>query len=114
MAILALITGILLLSITIFDFIYTTLSGGGSGFISRYINLFSHKSLNIGVKIFGRNFYNQSGIILNVTLLLVWVVLIWLGLFLIFSYRPEAIVNNEGRPASITERVYFTGYVLST
>src|SRR5690554_3584432 len=114
MSIIALISGFLLLLITIYDFFYTTLSGGGSGFMSRYINLFSHKTLNVGVSLFGRNFYNQSGLFLNVILIFVWVVLIWLGLFLVFSYRPEVIINDEGRAASNIERIYFTGYILST
>ena len=50
----------------------------------------------------------------NLTVLFVWVLLVWLGLFLVFSYNPEAITNNNGREATTVERLYYTGYVLST
>src|SRR5690554_6689169 len=110
MSILALLSGTLLLMITIYDFVFTTLSGGGSGFISRNVHLLSHKILKTGARIIGRKLYNQSGIFLNGLLISVWVVLIWLGLFLVYSFQPEAIVNDDGRAASNIERFYFTGY----
>src|SRR5690554_2810749 len=114
MSFLALVSGTLILIITIYDFVFTTLSGGGSGFISRYVHLLSHKILKTGARIVGRKLYNQSGIFLNGLLISVWVVLIWLGLFLIYSFQPEAIVNDDGQAASNIERFYFTGYTLST
>lgn len=114
MSFLALMSGTLILIITIYDFVFTTLSGGGSGFISRYVHLLSHKILKTGARIVGRKLYNQSGIFLNGLLISVWVVLIWLGLYLVYSFQPEAIVNDDGRAASNIERFYFTGYTLST
>ncbi|MEX2336810.1 MAG: ion channel [Fulvivirga sp.] len=44
----------------------------------------------------------------------IWLLLMWLGLFLAFSSNPDAIVNSKGESASSIERLYFTGYVLST
>lgn len=109
-----LLSGIAILTITIYDFLYTTLSGGGSGFISRSINIISYRILKKGVKLIGRRLYNQSGIFLNGFLISTWVILIWTGLYLIYSCQPEAIVNDDGRAASPIERFYFTGYTLST
>lgn len=52
--------------------------------------------------------------LVNLAVLVVWLLLVWLGLFLVFSFHPEAIVNSKGSTASAVERLYFTGYVLST
>ncbi len=109
-----LIIGILLLLLTMYDFFFTTLSGGGAAFITRFVTFVSHKSLQICVKLFGRNVYKLSGMAVNLSVLLVWVVLIWVGLFMIFTAHPEGIVNDNGRSANNWERLYYTGYTLST
>lgn len=108
------ISGILLLLLTMYDFFFTTLSGGGAAFITRFITFISHKSLQLCVKWFGRRAYRLSGMAVNLSILLVWVILIWIGLYFIFSTDPEAIVNDKGRMANNWERLYFTGYTLST
>ena len=109
-----LLSGILLLLFTMYDFFFTTLSGGGAAFITRIITYLSHKILQFGVNLFGRTMYSLSGMFVNVTILLFWVILIWSGLFLIFSSDPAAIVNESNRMANNWERLYFTGYTLST
>ena len=109
-----LILGALLLAVIICDFFYTTLSGSGSGFISRFVYLLSHKLLQLGVKLSGRKIYSISGVLVNLMLLFVWVSAVWFGLFLIFSSDPAAITNDMSRPADTVERLYFTGYTLST
>jgi hypothetical protein len=43
-----------------------------------------------------------------------WIILVWVGLFLIFSFNPEGIMDVNGRVANHIERLYYTGYVLST
>lgn len=106
--------GIIILLITIYDFFYTTLSGSGAGFISEYISIISDKIIQLSVKSFGRGIYRIHGLFVNLTVLAVWIVLIWFGLFLVFSWNPEAITNSDGRPAGLLERLYFTGYILST
>jgi hypothetical protein len=106
--------GILLLLITFYDFFYTTLSGGGAAFITKFISGSAYKLLHAGAKIAGRKIYSISGMVVNLAVLLTWVILIWLGLFLVFSSNPEAIVNGSNRPADTWERLYYTGYVLST
>jgi len=109
-----LILGILILLLAFYDFFYTTLSGGGAAFVTKFIASSGHKLLHYGAKITGRNIYSLSGMVINLAVLVTWVILIWLGLFLVFSSNPEAIVNESARPADTWERLYYTGYVLST
>jgi hypothetical protein len=114
MAAINLILGILILLLTFYDFFFTTLSGGGAAFITKFISGTVHKFLRFGAKIAGRNVYRLSGMVINLAVLFSWVILIWLGLFLVFSSDPEAIVNDAARSAGAWERLYYTGYVLST
>ncbi|WP_299821986.1 potassium channel family protein [uncultured Pontibacter sp.] len=44
-----------------------------------------------------------------------WVMLLWIGVFLIFSSTDNAVLSSSNnQPASSLERFYFTGYMLST
>jgi hypothetical protein len=106
--------GILILLFTFFDLFFTTLPGGGAAFITKIISGSVHKFFRSGAQFAGRNFYRISGMVINLAVLATWVILIWLGLYLVFSSNPEAIVNDNGRPADTWERLYYTGYVLST
>lgn len=106
--------GILILLLTIYDFFFTTLSGSGSGFMAEYISIFSNKIIQLLVKTFGRSSYKFQGLFVNLMVLTAWVLLVWLGLFLVYSWNPEAITNSDGRVANPVERLYYTGYVLST
>lgn len=107
-------TGVLILIFTIYDFFFTTLSGSGAGFISNHVSIFSDKIIQLAVRSIGRNVYQIHGLLINLTILLVWIILIWLGLFLVYSWDPDAITNSDGRPANLVERLYYTGYILST
>ena len=109
-----LIAGICILLFLIYDFFFTTLSGSGAGFISKNIARISHKVIQVWVKLFGRNVYSYSGLFVNLMVLSVWITLVWGGLFLVYSSNPSAIVNSDGIAANLWERLYFTGYVLST
>ncbi|MBK6264054.1 hypothetical protein JKA74_03310 [Marivirga sp. S37H4] len=109
-----LIVGTLILLLVMYDFFFTTLSGSGSAFITRFLSLISYRILQVGVKLIGRRVFALSGMIVNLIVLSGWVVLVWIGLFMLFSYTPEAIVNDNGKIANATERIYFTGYTLST
>lgn len=109
-----LIIGIAILLLVMHDFFFTTLSGSGAGFVSKSIASLSHKVIQILVKIFGRKVYSYSGIFVNLKVLSVWILMVWTGLFLVYSSNPGAIVNSDGIVANLWERLYFTGYVLST
>jgi hypothetical protein len=114
MAAFYLISGIFLLLLTLYDFFYTTLSGGGAGFITKFISGSGRKLLYFIANLTGRKIYCLSGMVVNLAVLVTWVILIWLGLYLVFSSDPQAIVNDNNRPADTWERLYYTGYVLST
>lgn len=106
--------GIVLLAIVTYDFFYTTLSGSGAALLTRFFSLLSHKLIQISVKLIGRNIYKYSGVIVNLTVFFAWVIIVWVGLFFLFSSDPEALINTDGRIATSAERFYFTGYTLST
>lgn len=106
--------GIILLMVAIHDFFFTTLSGSGTGLVSRNISVFSDKIVQVCVKIFGRKAYNYNGLFVNLMILFIWLLLIWGGLFLVYTSNPEAITNSSGRIANHWERLYFTSYTLST
>lgn len=109
-----LIAGSLILILVIYDFFYTTLSGGGAFFISKNVSGAAHSLMLALSKPFGRRFFMISGMAVNLSVLVVWVVLVWLGLLFVYSYNPEAITNSSGRPATFIERSYFAAYILST
>lgn len=109
-----LIIGIVILLLVIYDFFYTTLSGSGAAFITEYVSIFSDKSVKLLVKVFGRSAFKINGLFVNLMTLTIWILLVWVGLFLVFSYNPEAITNSSGKIADFYERLYYTGYVIST
>lgn len=114
MNVLALSIGAVLLLLVIYDFFFTTLSGSGAGPISKTVATYSYIATRQSSKIFGRKAYNYSGMIVNLWVLFVWIILVWFGLFLIYSYDPSGITSSDSRPANWMERLYYTGYVLST
>lgn len=109
-----LILGVIILLVVIYDFFYTTLSGSGAFFISKSVSGMAHRLLLWLSRFFGRKIFSLSGMAVNLSVLAVWVMLVWAGLLLIYSYNPEAIINSSGRAANTVERLYFTGYILST
>ena len=109
-----LIGGIVILLLTLFDFFYTTLSGSGTAYFSKKCVQLTHKVILFLDRKLSRKIFKVSGMLINLTSLAVWVLLIWVGLFLVYSFDPEAILNSSGREATAVERLYFTGYVLST
>ena len=109
-----LILGFIILLIAIHDFFYTTLSASGGGFISENVAILSDRIIQFCAGTIGRKAYDYHGLFVNLMILFVWLLLIWLGLFLVYSSNPEAITNSSGRAAYNWERLYFTGYILST
>ena len=114
--ILFLVLGVLIVALTAVDIIYTTFAPRGSGIISGPIT--------VGVwRIFfyaGRSFKSRliltgAGMAIVFTILMSWVFLLWAGNVFIFSSDKNAIISStNGVPADIMERIYFTGYTLST
>lgn len=109
-----LISGILLLLVGIYDFFFTTLSGSGAGFVSKIFSYYSYRVIHFFANHLGRRVFAYSGLLVNLMVLLVWILLVWVGLYLVFSFNPEAIVNDSGNAANNWERLYYTGYTIST
>ncbi|SDK72127.1 Ion channel [Salinimicrobium catena] len=114
MDVLVLSIGLLLLILIIYDFFFTTLSGSGAGFISKNVASLTYRAMRKFAGPTNRKTFEYSGMIVNLCVLFVWIVIVWAGLFLVYSYDPDAITNSSSRPANWVERLYFTGYVLST
>ena len=112
--VISLIAGLIILLAGISDFFFTTLSGSGAGFISKPVASASNQLVQKLSKIGGRKVFDFAGLTVNLVVLSVWILLLWFGLFLVFSYDPDSIVNSTDRPANWVERLYFTGYILST
>lgn len=109
-----LIGGIVLFLFVMYDFLFTTLSGNGAAPLTRFVSLTGHRILYFCAKGFGRRVYTLSGMFINILLLLGWASLVWVSLFMIFSSDPESILDKDNQIATNYERLYFTGFVLST
>lgn len=55
-----------------------------------------------------------SGVGIALATLAVWVAMLWAGWTLVFTGSGAAVQAVDGVSASIAERIYFTGYVIST
>ncbi len=109
-----LLIGSAIIIVTLYDFFFTTLSGNGAGFITEYTTIVSDKIIRSLSKFLGRQTFNFRGLLVNLIVLCFWIILIWGGLFLIYSSNPEDIINSAGRIANSWERLYFTAYTIST
>ena len=103
----------LLIAISVFiDFFYTTLSGNGSGFLTKYFNNFLSRI------ILGLNWKwlrKISGFLHVTATLNLWLILLIIGCFLMFSSNEQMIVNSSNdAAASFGDRFYYTCYILST
>ncbi|WP_158607153.1 potassium channel family protein [Pontibacter oryzae] len=111
-----LIIGILILGTVSYDLIYTTFSPRGAGFVSRSVSTVIWRSLFWLSRLFKYSkMLNGAGIIIVVSILLSWVMMLWIGNAFIFLSDTDAVVNSTTKvPAGLVERIYFTGYNLST
>ena len=107
-----LFSGIAIVLIVLQDFMYTTLSGQGAGFVTTAFNrvvfhtLRPHKG-NMLINSFG--FLHLIGTLTN------WIFLILGGSYLIFLSNPDYVLNSaDGAAADGLERLYYTIYVFST
>jgi hypothetical protein len=107
------ILGILVLLVTVYDVLWTTLrlTGGGpitswatNGLWKTCLRLTrSHKALS------------TLGFLIVLFTVALWMLLIWTGWTLVMAASPRAILQvATGRPANLGERIYFTGSTLVT
>jgi len=116
MNLLLLITGILITCIATYDIIYTIFAPDGTSNISSRISSAVWKFFLLANRLTGsKKILSAAGIMVIVCIVSFWVSAVWIGNVLIFSSAPEAVVkSSNGANANLLERVYYTGYVLST
>lgn len=117
MALLALLTGTVLIVVSACDLTWTTLaaSGGGGPVTSRLAH-WMWEAIRTGRDFRARHqLMRLGGLAVVVVTVLLWLVLLWLGWALIFSGSEVAVVSDQtGRPADWWGRVYFAGTTIST
>lgn len=104
--------GLIIIVLIFLDFFHTTLSGNGFGIFSKVLNQLINRLI---LQNRNRKIFQYSGITHLMVTSFIWLSLLFLGAFIIFSAGEEMVVNGTtGIPASKIERFYYTGYVLST
>jgi hypothetical protein len=124
MSVLLLVAGVLLIALTLLDALWTTLwLDGHAGPLAGRLSFGVHSAF---VRLAGGHRRGGSGRVnhrlLSVTgptvlvaNVLLWVLLLWAGWAVLFSANPSSVVDSRTRaPASVVERIYFTGYTLAT
>ena len=116
MNIIILFFAILLLLIIIWDFFITVLSISGAGFVSSMISaLISTVFLKLSRLLKNREVLNYSGVSVILSLIIWWIGGLWLGFFLLLVSDSDSVVNTSTHEmASISDKFYYSGYVLST
>jgi hypothetical protein len=110
------ILGITILLITAIDLINTSLSVRGAGYITKRLSkfiwtvlLFIHKKIGAG------KLLELGGAFILVSILINWLLLIWISASLLFISQPDSLMNVESNtPTTIISKIFYTGYTLST
>ena len=110
------ILGVILLIITATDLINTSLSVRGAGFLTRRLSKSIWSLLLVVNKKMGRRKVLQfGGAIILVSILINWLLLIWISASLLFISEPKSLMNVEtNTTTTIVNKIFFTGYTLST
>ncbi len=109
------IIGVGLLLAVVLDVLPTTMARG-SGFLTRRV------SAVLGSLLTRRKHANEhkhrlvsGGFLAMLSVIVLWVVLFWTGWTLVYCGSETAVVNTQTKvPATLLERIYFSGYTLST
>ncbi|GAB3531801.1 potassium channel family protein [Pontibacter brevis] len=115
-SIIYLLVGVIIICCTAFDLLYTTFAPRGASFISGPVTLAVWRTFYF----FGRFTKKRApltgaGLAIVFSILITWVVLLWVGNILIYSSDKDSVITSSTLlPANTMERIYFTGYTLST
>ncbi|WP_185958469.1 ion channel [Fodinibius sediminis] len=111
-----LVAGIFTVLVTACDFFYTTVSFNGAGVLAKSIsNGIASLFLWTNKKTSSRYLLKFSGVTHILAQVALWISLLWFGLFLIMMSDPYSVLLAPGgEPASAINKLYFSGYVLST
>lgn len=113
---LALMVGAIVIVTVMTDVLWTTLTTQGSGPLTRSVTAVVERIAGLAFAASGaRRLLLPAGPVAMVLLGIVWLTLLWLGWWLLFSAFPGSIVHGQsGAPAGLVERLYFVGFTLST
>ena len=111
-----LIIGVIFYVSIVMDIIQTTLSMRGGGWLT---SRFSHLFWKFFLVLSGRNgksrILTHAGYILLISIVLIWVFLMWASLVLILFSQPGAIIDSTTMvPANLWQIIYYSGYTIST
>lgn len=111
-----LILGILLFVLTVMDLIKTTFSSNGGGKLTSAVSKGVWKLFFTASGKNGRSkLLSYAGPAVLISVLLVWIVGLWSGLFLMLLTDKDSIVNSSTlATASPLEKLYYAGFTLST
>lgn len=110
-----LLPGLLLVGLSLYDALYTTLGRGG-GPLTRQLSrgAWRFTQSDLGQRVSGF-FFSQLGLVVLLLAIFSWTALLWAGWTLVFLASDGAIVAaSSGEPAGFWSRVYFVGYTLVT
>lgn len=116
MIVILFILGLLIVSLTILDIIYTVLAPNGSGYFSGKITFLIWRS---ALKVTGYNYKSRFlahlGPFILLSIVQVWVLFIWLGNAIIIYSDPQSLHNQKqtAYQSDFISNLYFSGYVLS-
>ncbi len=111
-----LIIGIVLLAAVTFDFMQTVFIPKGAGLLTQYITI----SVALFYKLLtGNNGSNKlldyKGLAIIITMITTWLTLIWFSVTFIYAFDASSVIDGQTKEnATFIEKLYFTGYTLST
>ena len=112
MEIVLILLGFCILVYTFLDFFHTTLSGQGFGWMTGKINRLLGRAILKNRNTF---IFKYSGILHLLVTTLFWLLMLFLGSFIIYASSPDMVITSDSKlPATLAERLYYTGFVIST
>ncbi|MGB3532065.1 MAG: two pore domain potassium channel family protein [Microcoleaceae cyanobacterium] len=116
MSVILIIFGLLLIIAIQVDIWFTTLTLGGGGPITGRLSAWLWlAALKIHKKSSNHRLLSTVGFFLLVCIPVFWFFFTWLGWVSLFTSVPTAVIGGSDKlPATILERIYFTGFTLST
>ena len=108
--------GAILLVVTATDLINTSLSVNGAGFITKRLSKFIwHVLLVINKKSGRKKILEIGGAVILISILINWLLLIWISASLLFISQPNSLMNVEtNSPTTVINKIFYPGYTLST
>lgn len=108
--------GLIIVLLVILDIMFTTLAPRGTGFITERLRSWIWKLFHLLSKGDGKNkLLNYAGMFTVSAWLLGWIVAFWAGNALMYIADYDSVMQSGTKiNATITDKIYFVGYVLST